>query len=76
MKNMNLKRGLLRLYFTAWVIGSGVTLISSVWWSFFGPGAVDLRYMGLWLGLAVIAPAVALKLLIWPIDRFSRNDAA
>ncbi len=70
---VNLRTGLLRLYLSVWGLGATAALIATVFVTW---NEVSRRddfspvYILIWVGLALIVPAVVLKLLIWVVDGF------
>ena len=71
MQTLDLKQGLMRLYYALWGIGAGITLMTSVYACFVYQEYV---YLGIWVGLALIAPAVALGLIVWVSKGFTKGQ--
>jgi len=71
---MNWKQGLLRLYYALWGAGALLMFASMVYelvrFGFHGL----FEYVGMWLGFAVVAPAVALGLIVWVVKGFAKGE--
>lgn len=79
MKTVNWKQGLFRLYCALWGAGA-VLMLGGMVYELFRFGFDDLlEYAGMWLGFAVLAPAVTLGLIVWVVKGFTvsrRQDHA
>ncbi len=73
MQQLNWKQGLLRLYCAIWGVAACISLVGSIYWSFFAHREIELVYIGLWLGLAVLAPALFLGLSVWVLRGFGEG---
>lgn len=71
---MNWQQGLFRLYCALW--GSGAALMLATMVHELSKFGTDdwLQYAGIWLGFAVVAPAITLGLIVWVVKGFVEND--